>query len=25
LQADGWHLVQNQGFRYWSQRRFEKR
>lgn len=25
LQAGGWHLVQNQGFRYWSQRRFEKR
>lgn len=25
LQADGWTLVHNQGFRYWSQRRFEKR
>lgn len=25
LQADGWSLVHNQGFRYWSQRRFEKR
>ncbi len=24
LQADGWSLVHNQGFRYWSQRRFEK-
>lgn len=25
LKADGWRLVKNQGFRYWSQRRFEKR
>lgn len=25
LKADGWSLVHNQGFRYWSQRRFEKR
>ena len=25
LQADGWKLVHNQGFKYWSQRRFEKR
>lgn len=25
LKADGWKLVQNQGFKYWSQRRFEKR
>lgn len=25
LKADGWALVQNQGFKYWSQRRFEKR
>ena len=25
LKADGWRLVHNQGFRYWSQRRFEKR
>ncbi|MFO0413662.1 MAG: histidine phosphatase family protein, partial [bacterium] len=25
LRADGWTLVHNQGFKYWSQRRFEKR
>jgi broad specificity phosphatase PhoE len=25
LKAAGWKLVHNQGFRYWSQRRFEKR
>ena len=25
LKADGWKLVHNQGFKYWSQRRFEKR
>lgn len=25
LKADGWRLVHDQGFRYWSQRRFEKR
>ncbi len=25
LKADGWDLVHNQGFKYWSQRRFEKR
>ena len=25
LKADGWSLVTNQGFRYWSQRRYEKR
>ena len=25
LKADGWRLVANQGFKYWSQRRFEKR
>ena len=25
LTADGWRLVHNQGFKYWSQRRFEKR
>jgi len=25
LKADGWRLVHNQGFKYWSQRRFEKR
>ncbi len=25
LKADGWKLVHNQGFRYWSQRRYEKR
>jgi broad specificity phosphatase PhoE len=25
LKADGWALVHNQGFKYWSQRRFEKR
>jgi hypothetical protein len=25
LRADGWDLVHNQGFRYWSQRRYEKR
>ncbi|WGM47101.1 hypothetical protein KOAAANKH_01975 [Brevundimonas sp. NIBR10] len=25
LKAQGWTLVQNQGFRYWSQRRYEKR
>lgn len=25
LKADGWRLVQNQGFKYWSQRRYEKR
>lgn len=25
LKADGWKLVQNQGFKYWSQRRYEKR
>ncbi len=24
LKADGWSLVHNQGFRYWSQRRYEK-
>ncbi len=24
LKADGWALVHNQGFKYWSQRRFEK-
>lgn len=24
LKARGWRLTQNQGFRYWSQRRFEK-
>lgn len=24
LKAGGWRLVHNQGFRYWSQRRFEK-
>jgi type III secretory pathway component EscR len=23
--ADGWSLVHNQGFKYWSQRRYEKR
>jgi len=25
LRADGWALVHNQGFKYWSQRRYEKR
>ncbi|WP_312595992.1 histidine phosphatase family protein [Brevundimonas sp.] len=25
LKSDGWKLVQNQGFKYWSQRRYEKR
>jgi len=25
LAADGWRLVHNQGFKYWSQRRYEKR
>lgn len=25
LKADGWRLAHNQGFKYWSQRRFEKR
>ena len=25
LKADGWKLVANQGFKYWSQRRYEKR
>lgn len=25
LKGDGWKLVQNQGFKYWSQRRYEKR
>lgn len=25
LKAEGWKLVQNQGFKYWSQRRYEKR
>lgn len=25
LKADGWRLVHNQGFKYWSQRRYEKR
>jgi broad specificity phosphatase PhoE len=25
LKVDGWKLVQNQGFKYWSQRRYEKR
>jgi len=25
LRVDGWKLVQNQGFKYWSQRRYEKR
>ena len=25
LKAHGWRLVHNQGFKYWSQRRFEKR
>ena len=25
LKAAGWRLVQNQGFKYWSQRRYEKR
>lgn len=25
LKASGWKLVHNQGFKYWSQRRFEKR
>ena len=24
LKGDGWRLVQNQGFKYWSQRRYEK-
>jgi broad specificity phosphatase PhoE len=24
LRADGWRLVHNQGFKYWSQRRYEK-
>jgi broad specificity phosphatase PhoE len=24
LKADGWSLVHNQGFRYWSQRRYER-
>lgn len=25
LRADGWRLVKDQGFKYWSQRRFERR
>lgn len=25
LKADGWRLVHNQGFKYWSQRRYERR
>ena len=25
LKADGWKLVHNQGFKYWSQRRYERR
>ena len=25
LKSEGWRLVHNQGFKYWSQRRFEKR
>ncbi|RZJ05836.1 MAG: histidine phosphatase family protein [Brevundimonas sp.] len=25
LRAEGWKLVHNQGFKYWSQRRYEKR
>ncbi|WP_333611618.1 histidine phosphatase family protein [Brevundimonas bullata] len=25
LKFHGWHLAENQGFKYWSQRRFEKR
>ena len=25
LKADGWKLVHNQGYKYWSQRRYEKR
>ncbi|WP_082496205.1 histidine phosphatase family protein [Brevundimonas sp. Leaf363] len=25
LKADGWRLAHNQGFKYWSQRRYEKR
>jgi broad specificity phosphatase PhoE len=25
LEASGWRLVRNQGFRYWSQRRYEQR
>lgn len=25
LKADGWKLVRNQGFKYWSQRRYERR
>ena len=25
LRADGWSLVHNQGFKYWSQRRYESR
>ena len=25
LKAGGWALVHNQGFKYWSQRRYEKR
>lgn len=25
LKADGWKLIHNQGFKYWSQRRYEKR
>ena len=24
LKADGWRLVHDQGFRYWSQRRYER-
>ena len=25
LKVDGWKLVENQGFKYWSQRRYERR
>ena len=25
LKANGWRLAHNQGFKYWSQRRFVKR
>ena len=25
LKAGGWRLVDNQGFKYWSQRRYERR
>lgn len=25
LKADGWKLVENQGYKYWSQRRYERR